>query len=120
MQRGQVGNIGGDLPAVMKRRAQIGHSICAHEVVLIQTRRKIIHVNDVARNGTLRAQLFKNEIAHPKIRPEDRHLPIADPLLPLDSPVDLQWPENLVARIGSPVIAQFRRVERNFDLLRSR
>ena len=98
------------------RRTKIDESIRANKIAFIQTRGEIIHVNHVVRDRALRAQLLEDQISHLKIRSEDCDLAVTDSLLPLNLRCDVQWPGDLVRRIGSPIVAELGRVPRKIHL----
>ena len=92
------------------RRTKIDESIRANKIAFIQTRGEIIHVNHIARDRALRAQLLEEQISHLKIRSKDCDLAVTDSLLPLNLRCDVQCPSDLIRRIGRPIIAELDRV----------
>src|SRR5207302_1897128 len=102
----------------MMRPAEVVNRVSADEIVASQIGADIVQINDAVRNNGLRVQLDENEVAHSKVRTENRYLAVGDSLFPFDLTRSLQRSRNFVGRIRHPTIRQLRSVEGDVDLRR--
>src|SRR6266511_3670087 len=89
---------------------------CVNEIRVVQNRPAILQVDHIVGNRTLRAELPKNQVPYPEVRPGDRDVSVGDLLFPFDLSCHLQWPAYSVRRIYRPKIADFRPVQVNLQL----
>src|SRR5437588_10495909 len=102
----------------MMRPAEVVNRVSADEIVTSQIGADVIQINDAVRNNGLRVQLDENEVAHSKVRTENRYLAVGDSLFPFDLTRILLRSRNFVAPLGHPTIRQLRRIEGDVELRR--
>src|SRR5262249_34822519 len=107
----QIRNVRAKISAVVMRPAKVDDRGPAHEILFVQVRAEVVQINDAVPELALRIELSENEIAHPKIRAEDRQLSVTNSVFEFDLPGGLQRTRNLVRRIGHPEIRQLRGIE---------